>query len=124
MSPLPDCGSDTVPRPGEPSHQVELSIGGMTCASCAARVEKRLNRLAGVRASVNFATETARVSYPDGITPEDLVAAVARSGYTAALPPDRGGLSDDAAGGDTEYGTLRGRLRGGPGAAGAGGAGA
>ncbi|MGH3866995.1 MAG: heavy metal translocating P-type ATPase [Pseudonocardiaceae bacterium] len=60
----------------------------MTCASCAARIEKRLNRLEGVNASVNYATEKARVSYTDGVAPEDLVATVARTGYTAELPQD------------------------------------
>lgn len=46
--------------------EIELSIGGMTCASCAARVEKKLNRMDGVTATVNFATEKAKVSYPEG----------------------------------------------------------
>ncbi|MGN7781585.1 heavy metal translocating P-type ATPase [Mycolicibacterium sp. 22603] len=68
---------------------VTLDIGGMTCASCAARVEKRLNRIDGVEASVNFATEQARVDYPDTVTPEDLVAAVEATGYTAAVPAAR-----------------------------------
>ncbi|MBW0008778.1 MAG: cation-translocating P-type ATPase, partial [Pseudonocardiales bacterium] len=71
---------------GERNHQVELVIGGMTCASCAARIEKKLNRLEGVNASVNYATEKARVSYADGVAPEDLVATVTRTGYTAELP--------------------------------------
>ncbi|SFT94814.1 Cu+-exporting ATPase [Geodermatophilus amargosae] len=66
--------------------QVELSIGGMTCASCAARIEKKLNRLDGVTATVNYATEKARVSFGDGVAPEDLVATVEKAGYTAALP--------------------------------------
>ncbi|MGH3771456.1 MAG: heavy metal translocating P-type ATPase, partial [Pseudonocardiaceae bacterium] len=79
---------------GERNHQVELAIGGMTCASCAARIEKKLNRLEGVNASVNYATEKARVSYADSVAPEDLVAAVARTGYTAQLPQDTG--TDDA----------------------------
>ncbi|MGH3718631.1 MAG: heavy metal translocating P-type ATPase [Pseudonocardiaceae bacterium] len=74
----------------ERNHQVELAIGGMTCASCAARIEKKLNRLEGVNASVNYATEKARVSYADGVAPEDLVATVARTGYTAQLPQDTG----------------------------------
>src|SRR4051794_22353604 len=64
----------------------ELLIGGMTCASCAARVEKKLNRLDGVTATVNYATEKARVTYADGVTPDDLIATVERTGYTAALP--------------------------------------
>ncbi len=75
----------TVTDPGEPTHHVELAIGGMTCASCSARIERKLNRLDGVSASVNYATAKARVSYADGVTPEDLVATVVTSGYTAEL---------------------------------------
>ena len=67
----------------------DLVIGGMTCASCAARVEKKLNRLDGVSATVNLATETARVSFPDAVTVADLIATVERTGYTAALPARR-----------------------------------
>ncbi|MDP9394965.1 MAG: heavy metal translocating P-type ATPase, partial [Actinomycetota bacterium] len=59
----------------------------MTCASCANRVEKKLNRMDGVTATVNYATEKAKVTYADGVTPEDLVATVERTGYTATLPP-------------------------------------
>jgi Cu+-exporting ATPase len=67
--------------------QLELPISGMTCASCAARVEKRLNRLDGVQASVNYATERATVTVaPGAATPEDLVAAVEQAGYGAVLP--------------------------------------
>jgi P-type Cu+ transporter len=65
---------------------IELDIGGMTCASCATRVQKKLNKLDGVSATVNFATETANVSVPEGITAADLIAVVERTGYTAALP--------------------------------------
>ncbi|MEU7476347.1 heavy metal translocating P-type ATPase [Lentzea sp. NPDC042327] len=68
------------------ANRIELSIGGMTCASCAARIERKLNRLDGVQASVNYATEKARVSYPDGCTPADLVKVVEATGYTAELP--------------------------------------
>jgi P-type Cu+ transporter len=64
----------------------DLVIGGMTCASCAARVERKLNRLDGVTATVNFATEAARVSFPETLTVGDLIAVVERTGYTAALP--------------------------------------
>ena len=67
-------------------HAVEFEIGGMTCASCAARIEKKLNKLDGVTASVNYATEKARVRYPDDLTVEDLVAVVEATGYTAAPP--------------------------------------
>ena len=74
------------PRPTA-ANQIELSIGGMTCASCAARIEKKLNRLDGVRATVNYATEKATVTVDDpGITVADLIATVEQTGYTAALP--------------------------------------
>ncbi len=66
--------------------ELTLTVGGMTCASCAARVEKRLNQVYGVIATVNFATEQATVDFPDHVTPEDLVAAVEETGYTATLP--------------------------------------
>ncbi|NJC68483.1 copper-translocating P-type ATPase [Planosporangium thailandense] len=67
--------------------QIELSIGGMTCASCAARIEKKLNRMDGVQATVNYATEKAKIVYADGVTPQDLIATVEKTGYTAELPP-------------------------------------
>ncbi|KOG52947.1 carbonate dehydratase [Streptomyces griseoflavus] len=66
--------------------RVELAIGGMTCASCAARVEKKLNRMPGVSATVNFATEKARVEYGDGVSVDDLIATVEKTGYTAQRP--------------------------------------
>ncbi|MFF4949701.1 heavy metal translocating P-type ATPase [Streptomyces chattanoogensis] len=66
--------------------RVELAIGGMTCASCAARIEKKLNRMAGVAATVNYATEKARISYEDGVSVADLIATVERTGYTAERP--------------------------------------
>ena len=77
----------------------DLVIGGMTCASCAARIEKKLNKLDGVTATVNLATETARVSFPDGLTVADLIAVVERTGYTAALPapPEEGAGQGDSA---------------------------
>jgi Cu+-exporting ATPase len=74
------------PLPQAPN-QIELSIGGMTCASCASRIEKKLNRLEGVTATVNYATEKASVAYADGVTPDDLIATVEKTGYTAVLPP-------------------------------------
>ena len=66
--------------------EITLAIGGMSCASCAARVEKRLNQVDGVVATVNFATEQATVGFPDSVAPDELVAAVAETGYTATLP--------------------------------------
>ena len=68
------------------SDRVELAIGGMTCASCASRVEKRLNRLEGVTAAVNYATEKASVSFGPGVSTDDLIAQVEKAGYTASLP--------------------------------------
>jgi P-type Cu+ transporter len=65
---------------------VELVIGGMTCSSCAARIEKKLNRLVGVSASVNYATEKAKVTYAGAVSAQDLVAAVEATGYSATLP--------------------------------------
>ncbi|OKI09551.1 carbonate dehydratase [Streptomyces sp. CB02923] len=69
-------------------HRIELEIGGMTCASCAARVEKKLNRMDGVTATVNYATEKAEVTYADdaGIGVAELIATVEKTGYTAAVP--------------------------------------
>ena len=61
----------------------------MTCASCAARVEKKLNKLDGVTATVNFATETARVGFPVAVSVGDLISVVEQAGYTAALPARR-----------------------------------
>lgn len=84
----PRVTSSGVTSPGEPIRQVELVIGGMSCAACAARIERKLNRLDGVSASVNYATEKARVSYPNGVTPEDLVTVVVHTGYTAELALD------------------------------------
>ncbi|MGV0775183.1 heavy metal translocating P-type ATPase [Mycolicibacterium elephantis] len=65
---------------------IELSIDGMTCASCANRIERKLNKIDGVTATVNFATEKARVTYGDGVTPEELVGTVEKAGYQAHVP--------------------------------------
>jgi Cu+-exporting ATPase len=74
------------------SERVELPITGMTCASCANRIERRLNKLDGVTASVNYATEKARVEFDPGtVAAEQLVAAVEAAGYEAALPADEPG---------------------------------
>ncbi|MGW4113518.1 heavy metal translocating P-type ATPase [Actinosynnema sp. NPDC004786] len=66
--------------------QVELAITGMTCASCAARIERKLNKLDGVTATVNYATEKARVTFPADVDPRTLVETVEAAGYQAALP--------------------------------------
>lgn len=92
-----------------PSGQVELVIGGMTCASCAARVEKKLNKLDGVTATVNYATEKARVEVTGDVSPDELIATVEQAGYTAALPaqPER---SEEAVAEDDPAAALRTRL--------------
>jgi P-type Cu+ transporter len=79
----------------------ELAISGMTCASCAVRIEKKLNRLEGVTATVNFATETALVRFPEALGIADLIAVVEQAGYTAQAPATRpGDLDGGAAGAD------------------------
>ncbi|MGH3656617.1 MAG: cation transporter, partial [Micromonosporaceae bacterium] len=76
---------------------IELQVGGMTCASCAARIEKKLNKLDGVSATVNYATEKATVTAADGVTPEQLIEVVEQTGYTALLPRPAGGEADGEA---------------------------
>ncbi|MFD6799454.1 heavy metal translocating P-type ATPase [Streptomyces cyaneofuscatus] len=74
--------------PGTSDASVELSIGGMTCASCAARIEKKLNRMDGVEATVNYATEKAKVTYRgEDVSVQDLISTVEATGYTAEEPP-------------------------------------
>ncbi|MFJ6072264.1 heavy metal translocating P-type ATPase [Streptomyces sp. NPDC093065] len=78
--------------------EVELAIGGMTCASCAARIEKKLNRMEGVTATVNYATEKAKVSCAGGVSVPELIATVEATGYSAREPePDRAEPADGAA---------------------------
>ncbi|OJF10552.1 heavy metal translocating P-type ATPase [Couchioplanes caeruleus] len=77
-------------------NRIELSIGGMTCSSCASRIEKKLNRMDGVTATVNYATEKAFVAYDDTITPDALITTVETTGYTAALPPPASADDPDA----------------------------
>ncbi|GAC81378.1 Cu+-exporting ATPase [Gordonia malaquae] len=94
---------------------IELEIGGMTCASCANRIERKLNKLDGVSATVNYATEKAKVTVPEGYDPALLVAEVEKTGYSAALPkPPQSSAApasadDDA---DPELTSLRQRLIG------------
>ncbi|WP_435613964.1 heavy metal translocating P-type ATPase [Streptomyces coelicoflavus] len=116
-APGTDSGTGTGTDPG--LAETELLIGGMTCASCAARVEKKLNRMDGVTATVNYATEKARVSHPATTGVADLIATVVKTGYTAeepAPPPepaDAAGTGEDGTGdgdGDPELSALRQRL--------------
>ncbi|HEY1573902.1 MAG TPA: heavy metal translocating P-type ATPase, partial [Pseudonocardiaceae bacterium] len=76
---------------------VELTIGGMTCASCAARVERKLNKLDGVTATVNYATEKASVRTTRPVPPTELVAAVVHAGYTASVIEPERPVEDDPA---------------------------
>src|SRR5438094_71183 len=82
-------GENPAAAPGGAVRAAELAIGGMTCASCAARIEKKLNKLDGVAATVNFATETAKVTFPAAMPPDELISAVERAGYAATLPAPR-----------------------------------
>ncbi len=91
--------------PGTPeaasTAEVELAIGGMTCASCAARIEKKLNRMDGVEATVNYATEKAKVSYRgEEVSVQDLIATVEATGYTAEEPAPVRDASASPADGD------------------------
>jgi P-type Cu+ transporter len=67
--------------------EIDLEVGGMTCAACAARIQSKLNRMPDVEAAVNYATETAHVRCPAELHPAELIATVERTGYTATLPP-------------------------------------
>ncbi|GAT70998.1 carbonate dehydratase [Planomonospora sphaerica] len=92
MSPVTDD------RPPTATGAVELSIGGMTCASCANRIERKLNKLDGVTATVNYATEKAKVTFPEGLDPQTLIEQVEQAGYSAALPaPPAGHTAGHAA---------------------------
>ncbi|BAX90351.1 carbonate dehydratase [Mycobacterium shigaense] len=95
--------------PAEQS-SVKLDIAGMSCASCAAHIQEKLNKLDGVNASVNYATETATVTVPSGFDPRVLVAEVEKAGYTAALPRRRAESAAKAATDDPELASLRTRL--------------
>ncbi|GAA3638022.1 Cu+-exporting ATPase [Lentzea atacamensis] len=79
----------------EPRH-VELSISGMTCASCARRIERKLNKLDGVSATVNYATEKASVQFPDNLRVDDLVSTVRAAGYDAEEPAPEAPDDDEA----------------------------
>ena len=109
------CGQGIMPEmTGTPTpvSTIELEIAGMTCASCAVRVEKKLNNLDGVNASVNYATEKATLIVPSGYDPQTLIAEVEKAGYTAALPRHREELTSEAGPepDDPELASLRSRL--------------
>jgi Cu+-exporting ATPase len=82
--------------PAAQQHSVELAITGMTCASCANRIERKLNKLDGVTASVNYATEQARVEHSPDVEVQTLLDTVAAAGYSASVPQPRGAEEDTA----------------------------
>ena len=83
----------------EPATQrLELPIEGMTCTACAVRIEKKLNKLAGVEATVNYATERASVAFAPAVAPSELVAAVEAAGYRALLPGEEARPETSSAG--------------------------
>ncbi len=94
------AGGQAATGRGTGQRSIELDIGGMTCASCAARIEKRLNRVPGVTATVNYATEKARVTVSGRVTPDDLIGVVEQVGYTASLPAPPGEAASAAAAGE------------------------
>jgi Cu+-exporting ATPase len=97
--------------PSAASANLELPIEGMTCASCANRIERKLNKLDGVTATVNYATEKARVEFdPGAVAREELVAAVEAVGYSAILPSSDPPRADGAAQAEDETAPLRRRL--------------
>jgi P-type Cu+ transporter len=100
------------PGAGAATREIELSVEGMTCAACAARVEKKLNKLEGVRASVNYATATARVAAPAVMPVQALTAAVAQAGYSATAREETGSADDADGAEDAErhFAYLRRRL--------------
>lgn len=100
-------------HPPEQADNIELDISGMTCASCAMRIEKKLNKIDGISATVNYATEKARVSAPRGFDIEVLIAEVEKTGYGATLPAAKITASDaDEQREEPELTALRNRLIG------------
>ncbi|OBB76455.1 cation-translocating P-type ATPase [Mycobacterium sp. 852014-52144_SCH5372336] len=102
-------------QPESTRTHIELDIGGMTCASCASRIERKLNRLDGVTATVNYATEKAQISALPEIGTEALIAEVEKTGYTAAVPhaaDDATPDTDAQDASDPELTALRNRLIG------------
>ncbi|MEV6776888.1 heavy metal translocating P-type ATPase [Streptomyces syringium] len=99
-----EAGTATEPAGPAPAacETTELIVGGMTCAACVGRVEKKLGRLEGVSASVNLATGKARVSHPTAVTPAELVAVVEGLGFTARLPQPPAPREDTPAGSEPE----------------------
>ncbi len=93
----PSAGTATISMPpADPTQQIDLGIVGMTCSSCAARIEKKLNRMPGVTATVNYATETARVDFAGDVSIEALLKTVENTGYGAIPPAPEPDPDDDS----------------------------
>ncbi|MEV0219542.1 heavy metal translocating P-type ATPase [Streptomyces sp. NPDC050704] len=105
--------ADHRPAQDESPVTTDLMVGGMTCAACVGRVEKKLGRVEGVTATVNLATGRARISHPAAVTSQELISTVEKAGYTAELPPaapenqEASGESPEAAAGESERFRLR-----------------
>ena len=84
----------SVPVRAGTAGRTDLIIGGMTCGACANRIERKLGKLHGVHAVVNYATEKATVTHPPDTSPQELIAAIEQAGYTAALPEPDAGVAD------------------------------
>src|SRR5699024_5681712 len=93
--PMTSTGSQNEARTAhsDARSQVDLAVSGMTCASCASRIERKLNKIDGVEATVNYATEKAHVRYADAVSTRDLVSTVEKAGYGATLPEPADGRS-------------------------------
>jgi P-type Cu+ transporter len=100
----------TGPKLATEVSNIELEIAGMTCASCAMRIEKKLNKLDGVAAAVNYATEKATVTAPSGYDPQALISEVEKAGYSAVLPRYQQEPATAPASDDPELASLRTRL--------------
>ena len=95
----------SVPVRVAPGCRTDLIIGGMTCGACAHRIERKLSKIDGVRAVVNYATEKATVTHPDTISPQELITTIERAGFSAALPqtaPAPPAVADPAADPDAD----------------------
>src|SRR5699024_5208856 len=98
--------------PSMPTTRIDLSVGGMTCSSCANRVEKKLNRMAGVEASVNYATEKATIFADPAIDIAELISTVEGTGYSASLPEAAEASPEEPEPEDVELASLRQRVIG------------
>ena len=90
--------AQTLADTAAPAAGIELVVGGMTCAACAARVQARLNKVDGVTATVNLSTERAYITAPPQVSPDELIGVATAAGYTADLALPAG--EDDGAGAD------------------------